>query len=205
MIAITVQDNASGYLRQLIQQAGTAPGLFVAGRAVANTLRNHYGELDRTRVNKWGGKRTHFWARVRSSVQAPRVNGSQAVVSINHVGLGQKVSGGVIRPVRKQWLTIPAAAEAYGKTAREFNNLHFEVLSGKPALVTNASSGISYNKRTGKIKQTSSEGGKVMFWLRKRVTQQPDPQALPPQADLNAAAVAGIESYIRAHEARNKA
>lgn len=78
----------------------------VMGRALTILLRKHFTKLDRTRKNKLGGRRTHFWGQVRRSVQQPTLIGGDGLrVDINHVGIALQyfgtagLPGGVLRPV----------------------------------------------------------------------------------------------------------
>lgn len=205
MIAIRTVDSATPALRAMIARAGGAPGLKVAARGLANVARAHFDERDRTNPNRLGGKRTHFWRQVRRSVQAPVVRGSEGIVGINHVGIGQKVKGGVIRPVRRKFLTIPARTEAYGRTAREFNNLTVAYNSRGPyALVETLVTRIRLGRvspKTGKrggVKAAGESGGAVMFWLVDRVKQAPDAKALPSFAALANGAMESLLDYLAA-------
>ncbi|MCX6952917.1 MAG: hypothetical protein NTV51_12245, partial [Verrucomicrobia bacterium] len=144
----------------------------VMGRALATKLRTHFTELDRTRPNQIGGKRTHFWGDVRRSVQQPQLIGGDGIlVAINHVGAAQRYFGGDIEPVNGDWLTIPARAEAYGKRAREFDDLHFVFFRrGLAALVQNESTTIELNQNRKKDRgigpiAPETTGGGIFYWL----------------------------------------
>lgn len=197
MIATRVIDSATPSLQALLRQVRGPAGLKVAARGLSNVARDHFDDLDRTRTNRLGGRRTHFWRAVRRSVQAPAVRGSVGVVGINHVGIRQRIDGGVIRPVKGKYLTIPARARAYGRTAREFDAT-FEIVDGRPALVENLVSRVRVSKKTGKVLGTTTEGGDVLFWLVRKVTQKPDPNALPSDAALADGAVQALRDYIAA-------
>lgn len=181
----------------MIARAGGAPGLKVAARGLANVARAHFDERDRTNPNRLGGKRTHFWRQVRRSVQAPVVRGSEGVVGIAHVGIRQRVEGGIIRPVRRKYLTIPARARAYGRTAREFDTT-FQIVDGRPALVENLVTRLRVSRKTGKALGSVTEGGDVLFWLVKRVTQKADPSALPSDLSLANGATQALIDYLAA-------
>jgi hypothetical protein len=182
MIAIQVNDQATPALRNLLRQAGGATGLKVAARGVANVLRDHFDERDRTDSNKLGGKRTHFWRAVRRSVQTPIVRGSTGVVGINHVGIGQKVRGGTIRPKPPlRYLTLPAVGRTHGRRAREFD-AHFARVQGRRALV--------------------DVGDSLLFWLVKEVHQDADPRALPSDRDLGAGAVRALGDWLVINQRR---
>lgn len=184
----------------------------VGGRGVANLLRDHYFQLDRSLPNKLGGPRTHFWGQVARSVQNPVTQGGAAAVSINHVGLAQRLFGGIIRAGRSissatgkltQFLSIPARAEAYGKTPGQFNDLEFvPTRRGGGMLVQTYQSLVGWHKRS-KSWLRHEVGGLVMFWLVKEVDQKPDPRALPREEFITAAATNAMNSYLSRRLATN--
>lgn len=201
MIAIKIDSSAVQRLLAQAQTLGQEPQLLnVAGRGVAEKLRGHFATLDQTRPNKLGGKRTYFWGQVRRSVQNPVVTPPSASVSINHLGIAQRLFGGVIRPVRAKFLAIPARPEAYGKGPREFRDLHFQPTRRGGALVENLRSDVTFGRKkkdgTRTVTNRGERGGLVMFWLVKQVVQRPDPTVLPPPAELETAARVPMESYL---------
>lgn len=158
----------------------------VVGRSGVNLFREHFFRLNAERPNKLGGKRTNFYgdaARGTSSTVLP----DGALVSVNQVGIRQRWLGGTIRAKPGKWLTIPARAEAHGKRAREFDDLRFVLLTGDErggaALVRNESTALKRkrDRKTGAVSFVAGEerGGEVMYWLRRSVTQRPDPSVVP--------------------------
>lgn len=175
----------------------------VMGRAIATKLRTHFSERDKTKPNKFGGKRTHFWGQVRRSIQQPELIGGDGIkIAINHVGAAQRFFGGDIEPVNRDWLTIPARAEAYGKRAREFDDLHFVFFrTGLAALVQNEQTKLG----GGKKKKNETLGGGILFWLVKHVHQDPDPTVLPREDELRDAAFESGDKYLTALAQRGSA
>ena len=151
----------------------------VAGRSLRNTYRSHFFSLNAARPNKMGGKRTNFYAQVARSVQAPAPTSTGATVAITQVGIRQRIKGGIIRPVNKKLLTIPADPSAYGRRAGEFTNLHAIFFRGGRsvgALVT--------------------EDGQVMFWLARKTIQKPDPTILPKEEQVLGPVIKDVGAYI---------
>lgn len=168
----------------------------VGGRAGANKLREYFFSLDKSRANQLGGARTHFYSQVARSVQQPQLSDDGAKISINHIGAAQRYFGGVIEAKNSKYLTIPARKEAYGKRAREFNDL--EVLWGKRgpiALVQRQQTQITKGQR-GKKDTHQKVGSLVLFWLVRRVVQKADPTVLPPEDELEDAVAQGIRDYL---------
>lgn len=208
---IDIRDLATPILRNLPAAINSQRMAAVIGQAVANTVRGHLFRLDGERPNKLGGDRTHFYSGAAKATSYTAEPG-QATVNINAVGFRQRLEGGVIRPVKGKFLTIPATAEAHGRRASEFNNLRFAVLGGHPALIEAQATTL---KIGGKRKDGSrnisgastSTGLKVFFWLARSVNQQPDPTVLPPDSEMVDAAVTAanlaISQSLRKGGARN--
>lgn len=177
----------------------------VMGRAITGALRAHFTTLNRERPNKLGGKRTHFWAQVRRSVQQPELMGGDGLkVSINHVGAALQYFGGEVvagaKGSGKKWLTIPARAEAHGKRAGEFNDLHFVLFRRNlAALVQNEQTVLAdqnrKRRREGPVAPETAGGG-VFYWLKPRVHIDEDPTVLPPDEALQQIALEAGEEYI---------
>lgn len=179
MITVQVIDNATPALRRILDAARNPRGiLMAAGRGVANLLRRHYTTVHAENPNKLGGPRTNFWLQVKRAVNAPVVQGTGVVVAISHPAISHKVTGGIIRAKRAKFLTIPVSPEAYGRTASTF-----EHETGKKLILI---------KSTGRALLASVEGqGRLIaqYILRRSVTQRPDPNALPPMAEMERAAL----------------
>ncbi|MES2692660.1 MAG: hypothetical protein V4773_04245 [Verrucomicrobiota bacterium] len=167
----------------------------VMGRAIAGGLRKHFTKLDRTRANKLGGKRSHFYGQVRRSVQQPQLLGGDGVlVSINHVGIAQRYFGGVIVAGQngsgKKFLTLPVHPEAYNRRAREFQDLD----------------AIFFENGEGVLVRPNAESkhgiGEVYYRLVRRVRQKADPTVLPPEEELQDVAYTAGEEHIRTLIAR---
>jgi hypothetical protein len=157
--------------------------------------------------NKMGWPSTHFYARAAEATNWQEGFGF-VMISVNQIGIRQRLEGGDIKPVKAGALTIPAVADAYGKRAREFNNLKFgfalDPVSGKmrPALVEAQATQI----KIGKIKKsgqrtitegTTSTGLVAIFWLLAGVHQDPDPTVLPTDEEFGQAMDQSIQALLR--------
>ncbi len=174
----------------------------VAGRSLANKLRDFLFGLDKERANSMGGRRTHFFGQAARSVQQPTIEGDTVTVSINQVGFAQRLFGGTIYPTGgRKFLTIPARSEAYGKRAGEFKDL--EILfgrGGRPvALIQRQHTKIKRqgNQHGSKTVEAKTEGGGVFFWLVRSVTQQPDPSVLPTEEAIGEHVAADLSAWVK--------
>lgn len=189
MITVKIDSsNARAYLGNILAQARRPAGIMAAaGRAGANLLKKHFRIRDRE-PNKLGGPRTHFWAAVGQSVQAPVVSDSGATVtiSINHPAFAQKVFGGEIRAKRASLLTIPVTPESYGRTAATF-----EKETGlKLIFLRQGNNAILASRAEG-------QGLTVQYVLVPSVHQEADPNALPPEKDIEEAVVSAADKALQ--------
>lgn len=194
------RDDATPALARV--RAGLQPEALraIVGRSAVNTVRAHLFGVNQSRPNRLGGPRTNFYTQAARATSF-RIVGDAVVVSIASVGIAQRYFGGTIRPVTKKFLTIPARAEAYGKRAGEFQDL--EVLVGRNgpyALARRSASLISIGRRGADgrraIGRRGSQGGEILFWLVKEVTQKPDPTVLPYNEQIEAAAQRDLTAYV---------
>src|SRR5437868_1753608 len=111
-------------LLERVKTAAAAQGLaLVAARAVGGLVKEHLYGLDGQR-HRFGN---HYYRQAGDSVTTGIVP-QGAVVSINQIGFRQRLLGGRIAAKAGKYLTIPAAPEAYGHRAREFNDLDFAIV-----------------------------------------------------------------------------
>lgn len=197
-VRIDLRDTAQPALarvRGALQPAQLNP---VVGRAARNVYRGHLFRLDRERPNAMGGKRTHFYAQAaRGTSFTAEPDG--VTVSIASIGIAQRFFGGVIRPQKAKWLTIPAVPEAHGKTASQFDLELVWNADRKPvALATKNTLAVQITQNAqGKIvKKHTGSLGRIMFWLRKSVTQEPDPSVLPRIDEVAGAAITAINDTV---------
>lgn len=203
---ITITDQAApeiARLRGVISEGRLGDAM---GQGAANRIRAHLVELNGTRANKLGGRRTNFYTQAAKSTNLTSVDLSPPgfTVTVSKQGFRQRYEGGRIRAVNAKLLTIPATAEAHGRRASEFPDLQLVVLGGRPALVRARQTRLRRvgGRRPGFRAASSTSGLEVLFWLKKEVNQRPDPSVLPTDAQIIAAAVAAGESALAAAKVR---
>src|SRR6266700_2185399 len=113
---IDIQDRATpavaGALSEL-QLAGVKPAI---GRAVARLVQQHFLRLNRSRANPLGGTRTNFYAQAARHTRFQVTSGGVRL-TVDQVGIRQRLQGGQILPRHAAYLTLPAIAQAYGRRA----------------------------------------------------------------------------------------
>lgn len=182
---IEVQDTATVALVAVRRKLAPATVNKIAAREGQKFTRQHYINLNRTRPNALGGERTNFYAgAARGTSASSDENG--ATISINKLGIRQRLYGGTILPKNGKFLTIPAIAVAHGKRAREFGDLKF-------AFVDDGS---------GRPRRALAKDGKAYFWLASRVVQMADPSVLPNLGDMTIKILAALQQLIRIREAK---
>ncbi len=157
------------------------------GEAEVILFQNHFKNAP---ANKMGYPTTGFWKRAVRATNY-QANDAGVVISVNQVGVRQRFLGGEIHPVKGKYLAIPARAEAYGKSPKEFDNLTVAFgRGGRPvALVEAAATKLTFGRKlkgqAGKRDfSTEATGGGVYFWLVKSVHQAPDATALPDPVEI---------------------
>ena len=181
MISVTLKkDEITPHLKKLLKECGE-PLKNILGRAGANVLKKHFRARNASSPNKLGGARTNFWSRVAESVNAPHSAGKSIVIPINSNAIAQKVFGGTISAKKAKNLAIPIAAEAYGKSPRVMNNLHFAMTQAGVKLLGRSTDG----------------NFKALYVLKPSVTQRADPKALPPPAAMVDALTAAADIHMR--------
>lgn len=177
----------------------------VVGRSVTARFRRHLFAVDNAKPNALGGTRTHFYANAARSAHFD-VLPDGVMISINALGLRQRVVGGTIKPKTKKFLRIPARAEAHGKRASEFNDLVVVFgAGGQPVALARAGQTKltrSSKKTGGRITGGTAAGGEILFWLKKSVTQRGDPSVVPQAFEIGAAAHDGINRHVALAVAR---
>lgn len=199
---IDITDQATPALRRLRGVISDGSLTAAMGRGAANRIRSHLVDLNASRPNRLGGRRTNFWNQAAQSTHQDSVPG-EITVSISKQGFRQRYEGGRIRAVNAKLLTIPATAEAHGRRASEFPDLHFAILGGRLALIRNRQTRLRRvgGRRPGFRAASSTTGLEVLFWLKKEVNQRPDPSVLPTDDQIVAAAIAAGESAVNAAQA----
>ena len=99
----------------------------------------------------------------------------------------------VIRPVTKQWLTLPAIAAAYGRRAREFSTLKFIPLRSTLAALAEIIEGTKQGKRGKPVKDYKL---KVFYWLHKETKLSQDRGLLPTEEQYTAAGEMAAQDMI---------
>lgn len=142
---------------------------------------------------------TGFWAgAARSCNYDVLADGVQ--INVNQQGVRQRLQGGEIHAKPGHYLTIPARAEAYGKRAGEFTNLHavfFKTSHGFfAALAENQSQDVSFGRKkkdgSRTVKPGEERGGGVLFWLVRSVKQAGNPNVIPSADEIESVALATV-------------
>lgn len=136
-----------------------------------------------------GRKKTQWWKRVESSWFVGRVTGNGARFSNGTIGLTHKVTGGTIKAKRKKFLTIPVIPEAHGVSAKDYARQYKPLFAAKGFLMEATD---------------DPEKPRAVYALKKSVTQNPWPGALPPeQGYINAFMEAAVEHIVKVMEGKS--
>jgi hypothetical protein len=180
------------------------PGNMRAAGAIRRVCVLHYQAKSTSGPSKLSGKGVNFWADVGRSIIGPSAVIGGASIAITHPAIFQKIYGGPITAKNGKWLTIPASASAYGKSARSLP-LRFIPLRSDTALLALKDNTIKQHwkakRHGGNVSEASAAShikkNQVVFWLKKTVTQKPTPWAVPPRELLEAAAAKEWSDWIK--------
>lgn len=179
-------NRATPELRRIAQQLANPVALYKdVGRHAANLLKKHYLELNQSKPNKLGGKRTWFWNEVRESVQQPALVPGGVDIVIAHPHIAAKVFGARITAKNAKALTIPIHALAYGRRAKVFENeTGHRLFLGK--------------SKNGNAILFADLGHDIVpiYLLTKAVNVPADPEALPPRDEFTAAIIAKGQAHL---------
>jgi hypothetical protein len=208
VIAFDIRDHATEQLSEFFEHIEPSRGILGAmATAVKKEVQDNFLQQP---PNKQGFPSSNFWPDAARSTST-QVEDDQATVTVNKLGVLQRLEGGDIDPVRATYLAIAAIAPAYNHSPREFPFLHFGFALNQwgklqPALIeaqrTELKFGAKRKDGTRKVTPTVSIiGGGVFFWLTKHVHQDPNPDVLPTTEEMSRAALdAGNEFLERQKE-----
>jgi hypothetical protein len=200
-VSVDIRDRATGGIKGLIAGASAGNVNPAIGAAITKLFQDHYLAQP---SNKQQWPTTNFWARAARATHWTLL-ADGVVISTSQQGILQRYYGGEIKPVNAKHLAIPARAEAYGKSPKEFDDLSvaFTNKGGKPtpfALVQNVQTPtrIGPKRKDGTREVTHGEtiGGAVYFWLVDSVTQKGDPDIIPSEQEMGDAAEEQVSAAI---------
>lgn len=204
-VEITISGPALDLLKAQRAALDSDGAKHAAGRGCRRLLMDYFHNLDRSRPNAAGGKRTHFYASAARNISYV-VDDAGAVVTIHQQGIAQRYYGGEIKPVNSRYLTIPVDPSAYGRRAGEFDNLSVQwglTKGGRPRPMflvqdTHYKYKTGKNRKTGvkEVKSAEYKAGKIMYYLALSVHQEADKSVLPSDDLINQAAMNSITDYI---------
>ena len=197
-----ISDTASPALAELLAKYTPARAAARVGPPLQKLFMTHLAALG---GNSRGWPTTRFYEKFARNVRwLPMANGVTiailpAVVNGRTVGLAQRVYGGTITPQTAKALAIPISPVSYGRVPSDFTGL-FLLKTPKGAYLVQ--SGEQISEQTGRTVGLRKGGGNAgrriraslnfLFKLVASVTQDPDPDVLPSQQEINETALAAL-------------
>lgn len=187
-VQIIINDTRAQAVLSGISQAGSSSGIrAVIGRSATNLIQKHLRDLNATRPNRLGGKRSNFYAKAAASTHY-RHTADGVQVAVTETGFAMRYYGGTIRPVHAKALAIPARAEMVGYRPSERPEDMFVIW--KPG------------KRVGVLATQAGSSLRILYFLVHKSTIRADKTLLPEQTAIQAAVSKSVASYIHRRAAR---
>lgn len=215
-----LRDTASPAARDLLANLkNPAPVLKHGAGSAAKLLRTWFRDRN-GEPNKQGWPSRGLWAEIASATAVQSSSDAEAVISIAHPAILQKVYGGPIEPKRGRFLAIAASASAYAAgSPREGAHPELKMmmapvpeggrwpgdkLSNKWAWALVAfAPGMKKVKDRRKAHQGEYRTVEdkrmpagIWYWLVRRIQQAADPRALPSSGLLADAVLAAMLQYL---------
>ena len=153
---------------------------------------------------------TNFYEAAAGGIQIIASEQAAGLLFVNGAPfIARAYEASVIRPGDgKQWIAIPAIAEAYGMRAREFGDrLEFQprgpnlgiltwrthpVRKRDPDAPAKAATALKAARASSSRKPSTAEKCVVVYWCVREVNQKRDPSIMPPDQDLLDLAKVGV-------------
>lgn len=122
---------------------------------------------------------TRWWEQTASGWAISRATGKSVTFTNAAIGLSSKIVKTTITAKRKKFLTIPIVPEAHGMTAARYSLKYSPLFRVK-----------------GVLAEKTEDGIRPVFALKKSITLNPWPNALPPEDSYIDAMINGALDYI---------
>lgn len=184
MLEIKVHDTVTSELNRIAKVVGNPRKVLAAcGKELEIGLRDHFATLE-ARGNKKGWQSKHFWNRqVAQHTALTSVTNTEAVVTVDSPEYVHKITGGTIVPKRGRALALPANEQAYA--AGSPRELGSDFLQYVPIKANSNLIGFLKERSHSDLESKQQRGGRVWYWLLKKVTHRPDPNARPNMPKLS--------------------
>jgi hypothetical protein len=188
----------------------TALNAYVAASAEAGTRQYIRAIAVHTHATaeRLGATPTNYLSK-RAELTESRSDANGATITVNGA-IFRRVFGPVtVTAKHSKWLTIPANAAAYGKSAREFSDLRVQffgkglmglVKAEQSNLGTRARAGYTHDRRIAGESHAPLQNAarpEVYYWLKKSVVLPQDDALLPDAQAYGEYAELGARAYLR--------
>lgn len=187
-VKFSLTESVGGFLSRLRELADSETLNKALGLAVSREVKEHLNFLDANSAHKsarsLGARPSGHYAKAASAVEFESDAEGATIVIPANFGLSRAFGQLEITPKNgKKWLTIPAHRSAYGRSAKEFDDLNFVLLKKDLAALF------------GRDQGTGDQF--PMFWLKPRVTIPQDRDILPTDEVLTAVAEEEAENWVQ--------
>lgn len=193
MLEISVKGSVNPRLRSILLEIGplTRRAIFSAGAnglrlAVRRHLRRE-GASRHATANRFGATPTQHLIKGAARVTSFSTEHG-AIVSVPIAGITRAYRDLEIRPVNRDYLTIPFAADAYGHRVRELRRLGWRIFrpaaKGAKMISAKGESPRRYSGYQNVLRGSRESENKVLYLLRKQVVVRQDRTLLPSDEEI---------------------
>lgn len=201
-LRISIQDNATPALAEKMAKCDLDRLRNILGPGLTVFTQDH---LRANGTNRRGWPTTNFWARAARATSWTAYGAvGGLMITINQVGVRQRMLGGPIAPVKAKALAIPISPVSYGHVPADFPAL-FLLRTPKGAYLVQR--GQQLSEKTGRVVGSKSRAGNAgrrlkaelnfLFKLSAGVNQQPDPGVVPSGDQLAEVGLTLIERAVK--------
>jgi hypothetical protein len=156
----------------------------VVGRAVANQVRESILSYGEAHPNKMGAPSSGYYKGAAKGTSFTS-DDNGATVTVTHVGINQRIYGGIIEAKKSKYLTIPVHVKAYNRRARDMELVPIiRRINGQVKMI-----GLAEPESRGKP-------GKMMFVLKEKVRQVGDVNIVPTEKEMAKAAHEALDREL---------
>jgi hypothetical protein len=204
MLEIQLTTDRRAPLEPALAQAAEVEARNAAGEAVVSKLQDHF-LVKNAQPNAKNWPKRGFWAEVLRSIGS-NITATAYEIAVASPAFWRRWKGGppITHKAAKR-LAIPAIADAYAAGRPAAGRIPVDlmvIVRKRQGKTTVALAEFSTRPNKRDPNRQIRVPGRIWYWLVQQANPGPDPTAVPPIAELNAAATQTADAYLASLRAR---